>query len=171
MESLTKPLKKLLYYIHTVIDIQESTDIPEQRAQVALALTADLSEAISPTLFTPPPAQHISCTDTIARLWSDRAVLPVLSQAVPEPAASTGLDSRPLGALRKRLRPRGMADVFGMLGAWVEDEWEDKDGKVCEECLIQLRNEWADEAKAVWEKMDVWVEKIEHSLDNIDIDK
>ena len=160
MKLLNKALKRLLYYTHTVSEARDEASNSDEVSRVALGLVSDLSEAISPTLFTPPPAQHMSCTDTLARLWSDRAVIPALSPAQPSECIHPGSGAVD-GEKERRIRPRGMADVIGMLGAWVEDGWEDEDGKVCEECLVFMREGWIGEAKAIWEKMDGWIEKIE----------
>ena len=123
------------------------------KTHVTHFLTEKLSTAISPTLFTPPAAQHMPCTDAIARLWSPQAVLPVLTPSAELTRSVSGGTS---------IRPRGMADAFGMLGAWVEGSWDDGVGSgVCEECLAFLREEWRSEARAIWGKMDGWVEEAE----------
>ena len=100
------------------------------------------------------------CSNAVARLWSARAVMPALT---PSSEFSAVSDEKQGGG-RRRLRPRGMADVLGMLGAWCEERWGDEEGSVCEECLEFLREEWTSEAKAIWSKMDGWVEEIEKEL-------
>ncbi|KZT00056.1 uncharacterized protein LAESUDRAFT_816729 [Laetiporus sulphureus 93-53] len=94
------------------------------------SLLASLLSHFTPVLFTVPTASHMPCTDALAEAWMPRVIAPAL--------AADGL-CRPLETLQ----------------TIIDIDWAARG--VCQECVVQKREEWCAEQRAVWEKMDGWL--------------
>ncbi|KAI0027058.1 hypothetical protein K488DRAFT_63075, partial [Vararia minispora EC-137] len=100
-------------------------------------LLGKLIDAFTPVLFTVGAARHMRCTDVLAERW----MLDVIA-----PALADGGVGRPLETLER------MRAV--VLGRWAG-------AGVCEECVGWLREEYAGERRAVWERLDGWIVEAE----------
>ncbi|PAV23949.1 hypothetical protein PNOK_0101700 [Pyrrhoderma noxium] len=83
-KALQKALTKALYYSYTVHDdiaLEKGSNNQISSTDVAITerLMSNLSEHFSPTLFQPPAALHMECTDVYAGLWMERAVQPAFT--------------------------------------------------------------------------------------------
>ncbi|KAI0273540.1 hypothetical protein BC834DRAFT_966052 [Gloeopeniophorella convolvens] len=97
-------------------------------------LLASLIADFTPVLFTVAAASHMACTDIIADRWMDDVISPALAD---------GGVGRPLETLSR-------------IAAW---RW--KEEGVCDECVESKKEEWAEEARSVWEKVGGWAEEAE----------
>ncbi|KAL5511074.1 hypothetical protein ACEPAH_4289 [Sanghuangporus vaninii] len=114
------------------IEGSDPTDIGER-------IMAQLSDHFSPTLFQPPAVLHMQCTDVYATLWMERAV---------GPAFDDNGTANPFMTLR-RLRDLD----------WKREthELDGERSEPCAECLEHMRQQWSDEAQAIWGMMDRWL--------------
>lgn len=113
-----------------------------EEAAMCERLMIAVAEHFSPTLFQPPAARHMACTDVYAAVWMDCAVQPTFAG-------------------------EGTANPFATMRRWRAMDWKMEDGAVeddgdartqpCEECLKALREEWEEEALNMWNMMDQWM--------------
>lgn len=119
----------------------ETMHLSPSDSNVCFRLMTHISESFSPTLFQPPPALHMECTDVYADLWMENAVQPAFSDA--------GI-SKPFETLA-RLRKLN----------WKRDASDHSNGRSepCDECLDHRRKDWLEEAIAIWNRMDEWIDQ------------
>ena len=115
--------------------------ITEADAAISERIMTQLSETFSPTLFQPPAALHMECTDVYATLWMDLAVQPAFAD---NGTANPFMTIRRLKALSWKRDSEGV----GVGG---------ERSQPCEECLEHMRQQWNDEAQSMWEMMDSWI--------------
>lgn len=159
-------LKKALFYAYTVVpEVSFDTEPTQEEAaekegqkdakvdpkahrltateiEACSQLMAQISDHFSSTLFQPPAALHMECTDVFASLWMERAV---------QPAFSDGGTGHPFMTLK---RLRGLD--------WKRDATETQAGardEPCDECLQHMRDEWEGEVEGIWRKIDEWMKK------------
>lgn len=164
--KLNERLKKALFYAYTVVpevsfDTEDATkEETEEEVQkgseedpklhrltapeieACSQLMAQISDHFSSTLFQPPAALHMECTDVFASLWMERAV---------QPAFADGGTGHPFMTLK---RLRGLN--------WKRDAVDtpaDSRDQPCDECLQHMRDEWEEEADGIWKKIDEWMKK------------
>ena len=104
--------------------------LPTEITNLCASLQTNLISHFTPILFTVATASHMACTDVFAEKWMPLVIGPSLE--------NNGL-CRPVETLR---------DIQRI-------EWE-KEG-LCEECCVEKRQEWEDEIRTVWEKVDTWI--------------
>ncbi|KAI0316341.1 hypothetical protein OF83DRAFT_1127480 [Amylostereum chailletii] len=102
--------------------------------RVCHRLLAALISDFTPTLFTVGGAHHMACTDALADRWMSDVIAPALAD---------GGVGRPLETLARI----GARDWGG--------------AGVCAECVRAKSEEWEGEARAIWGKMDGWIEEAE----------
>ncbi|KAL5529780.1 hypothetical protein ACEPAG_5767 [Sanghuangporus baumii] len=143
-------LKRALYYSLATRDDSGDADELDSNstirsitgsdpATIGERVMAQLSDQFSPTLFQPPAVLHMQCTDVYASLWMERAVGPAFDD-------------------------NGTANPFMTLRRLRDLDWKREthaqDGErsePCAECLEHMRQQWRDEAQAIWEMMDNWL--------------
>ncbi|KAH9952039.1 hypothetical protein B0H21DRAFT_775595 [Amylocystis lapponica] len=99
----------------------------EQRCKTLLTTIVDY---FTPILFTVATAHHMACTDVFAEEWMPRVIAPAL--------ASDGL-CRPLETLETIIALDWAAHGL------------------CADCVRDKREEWREEQRAFWDKMDEWL--------------
>lgn len=125
--------KPLYYSVATTSHFEPGSthhSLPAAVTERCAALQEQLIAHFTPILFTVATAGHMTCTDVFAETWMPDVIAPAL--------ADNGL-CRPIETLRKIQEIR----------------WEDKG--VCAECCAAKREEWDEEIRAVWEKVDEWL--------------
>lgn len=133
MPHIPQVQKALYYSVATISHFEPDSTHPSLPAAVTArcaTLQDQLIAHFTPILFTVATAGHMACTDVFAETWMPDVIAPAL--------ADNGL-CRPVETLRKIQKVR----------------WEDKG--VCEECCAAKREEWDEEIKAVWKKVDEWL--------------
>ncbi|KZT69862.1 hypothetical protein DAEQUDRAFT_690288 [Daedalea quercina L-15889] len=93
-------------------------------------LLDDLVGHFTPVLFTVATAGHMTCTDIFAEQWMPLVIQPALE--------NSGL-CRPLETLQ----------------TIIDLDWEAQG--LCGECVRAKREEWREEQRAVWERLDGWL--------------
>lgn len=93
-------------------------------------LLDDLVGHFTPILFTVATAGHMACTDVFAEQWMPLVIQPALE--------NSGL-CRPLETLQ----------------TVIDLDW--KAHGMCDECVKEKREEWCDEQRAIWRKLDGWL--------------
>ncbi|THH13831.1 hypothetical protein EW146_g6432 [Bondarzewia mesenterica] len=116
-------------------DISQSSASPHaalstRTLRICHRFLSSLISDFTPLLFTVGATSHMGCTDILADCWMD---------VVISPALADGGVGRPLETLQR------MAD-------W---DWE-KEG-ICESCAKEKRQEWAEEARGIWQRMGGWI--------------
>ncbi|KAG1725715.1 uncharacterized protein EDB91DRAFT_1167667 [Suillus paluster] len=103
------------------------------------SLMTGIVEHFTPILFTPPATPHMACTDVFADRWMSLVI---------QPAISTSGVCRPLE----------------MLEEIKQIDWAAEG--LCAACVMEKTQEWRQEQKDLWEKMDLWLnpEGTKHSL-------
>ena len=129
--------KRLFYTVATTSHFDGDSATPHSSLSSHTTTTCStlqtrLISHFTPILFTVATAGHMACTDVFAETWMDLVIGPAL--------ADSGL-CRPVETLRRIARIR----------------WEEKG--VCEECCMEKRAEWEEEARGVWERFGGWVEE------------
>ncbi|KAJ3532598.1 hypothetical protein NM688_g7397 [Phlebia brevispora] len=95
------------------------------------SLQDSLISHFTPILFTVATASHMACTDIFAETWMPLVIAPALED--------NGLCT-PIETLRKIQRIK----------------WEERG--VCAECCKEKREEWEEEARNIWAKIDDWLD-------------
>lgn len=122
-------------------NIPQNTELAEKTLGAQFNLSSDLTKRcqrllddlvghFTPILFTVATAGHMACTDVFAEQWMPLVIQPALE--------NSGL-CRPLETLQTTI----------IL------DW--KGHGVCDECVADKREEWRNEQRAVWEKLDGWL--------------
>ncbi|KAI0934922.1 hypothetical protein AcV5_006610 [Taiwanofungus camphoratus] len=125
-------------FIDSTVSQVDSSDMPlpvrpnlsPKLANRCKALLNELVAHFTPILFTVATAHHMACTDVFAETWMPLVITPALT--------NNGL-CRPLETLQ----------------AIIELDWQAHG--LCQECVLDKREEWRGEQRVVWEKMDEWL--------------
>ncbi|THH33150.1 hypothetical protein EUX98_g1043 [Antrodiella citrinella] len=104
--------------------------IPADVVRQCKELLDQLLGHFTPILFTVATAGHMSCTDVLAETWMPLVIQPALE--------NNGL-CRPIETLQS------ISDV----------DWSTHG--LCEECMVEKRQEWKGEQEVVWKKLDDWL--------------
>lgn len=162
-KSLERSLKRALYYSYATQDgvtfedgsadadpgakkpddaqapVVHKNHLSKEDAAICERVMAQLSETFSPTLFQPPAALHMYCTDVYAALWMERAI---------QPAFENNGTANPFSTLRRLCTLDWKREADESLG---------ERSQPCDGCLENMRQQWNDEAHAIWEMMDTWL--------------
>ena len=134
-----------MYYSYTVHDdiaLENGSNNQISSTDVAITerLMSNLSEHFSPTLFQPPAALHMECTDVYAGLWMERAV---------QPAFTDNGTANPFFTLKR---------LSGLDWKRETDPIGNERSEPCNECQQHMKTEWETEALSIWDTMDTWLE-------------
>ncbi|EAU86061.1 hypothetical protein CC1G_07140 [Coprinopsis cinerea okayama7 len=137
--------KSVLYWVVTTHHFEEGDTLEDQSSNVDLKrsrvtetdkkicedLLGRIIEHFTPILYTPATGSHMPCTDRFADLWMPYVIQPSLE--------NDGV-YKPLETL-ERIK---------------SIDWE-KEG-LCPECVAEKREEWTEEQKTAWEKIEQWID-------------
>lgn len=132
--TLAQIRKRLLYTVATISHFEEGPSshpsLPTNVTNLCASIQEQLIAHFTPILFTVATASHMTCTDVFAEQWMSLVIGPALE--------SSGL-CRPVETLRR------IQTV----------QWESHG--LCETCCAEKREEWEDEIKVIWRKIDEWI--------------
>ena len=182
-------LKKALYYAYTVVPEisfeeepgKESDDAKDEmeveidsskssvhhltapEIKTCTLLMTQISDLFSSTLYQPPPALHMACTDVYASLWMDKAVQPAFADGGAGDPFRTlkrlrGMEwVREKGVEEKGMEEKGDEVATGEGEVEKSEEKEEERDRPCVECVKFRREEWGEEARSIWKRMDDWL--------------
>ncbi|KAG0701691.1 hypothetical protein DFH29DRAFT_805965 [Suillus ampliporus] len=93
-------------------------------------LMTGIVEHFTPILFTPPATPHMACTDVFADRWMSLVIQPAISNS-------------------------GVCQPLEMLEQIKQIDWATEG--LCAACVREKTQEWTQEQKDLWEKMDSWL--------------
>jgi len=109
---------------------QDTDSLSPELIQRCKDLLNDLISHFTPILFTVATAKHMACTDVLAETWMPLVIQPALE--------NNGL-CRPIETLQQI----------------IDLDW--KSEGLCESCVGDKREEWREEQRVIWDRLDIWL--------------
>ena len=132
--------------------------ISKEESERIHRLLQRVSDHFSNTVFQPPPAGHMDCTDALASLWSEKVSIPALTGSVVsrfDIMQDYNIEDEE-GDNDELVM--GVDKPIETLKILIRMDWEGMG--VCDSCAKTKRRDWREEIKDVWNRIDDWMELV-----------